>query len=353
MTVDPDRLVRVFDGDGLEPLSLPVTSIDLVDDLHFSPNGRWLVIGRAQAIQVLRTGSWQPAAGLAPMRSGAARRYACFTPDGRWLVGVWEGEFRLLRVDGWRPAPPLRFQGAPDPDFDVDVNSVRVSPDSRWVAAQETSSARQLTRIAARNPVRAPRWRIWSLSGGEELTGPSGEELQRSAAFWPGIAAATDRDTRANNDRWDATVDGSLVRLWPRRAADKIDASCRRLPRVPRRPTLYASVSRADRFNPLKASRIRGRTSNEGGLQPNSDADRARVLGWPSCRRATDQPPAAASSHRRRARPDLSKHAVNSNTMPCWFNRSASRVTAARWPVWIGRKSMIRLCCEHLKREVE
>ena len=221
VTVTQNGVLQVFDGVTLENQRLPAAPDDSVVDARFSPDGRWLVVDAATSVRVLKAGTWQLIPAQFPSGSDVQQPNSRFSSDGRWLVTVSSSRMHVFRTGSWEMAG-IAALGPPDPTFNVTIESVRVSPDGRLIAAREGFIAKRLSRVASNNPTRQDRIRTWSLDPGRgHLSEASAENaadddaLQRTLAKWTGFETRESPERRAATRRWRAT------RRWPSRVGTR------------------------------------------------------------------------------------------------------------------------------------
>lgn len=118
-----DATVRVWSratGDQLDVLRVG----DWVEDVQFSPDGRFLAVAEGEAVRIFEVASWDQVASVS--HDGFVLS-AKFTPDGRRLVsGSWDGTISVWDVGTWEALRRI--------EVGWQVNDVGLDPEGAWWA---------------------------------------------------------------------------------------------------------------------------------------------------------------------------------------------------------------------------
>jgi len=131
-------------GDGSEPRLLPGTETLTRAAVAWSPDGRSLLVGSKEAIDVWRAGDWERSTSW-PRRSGEGlpARVAVH-PTGRVAAISWSAhELRLVTMP-----EGLNLARLPTSETEL-LSHVDFSPDGRWLASGDESGALQLWDLEA------------------------------------------------------------------------------------------------------------------------------------------------------------------------------------------------------------
>ena len=129
-----------------------------VNDVAFSPDGRWLASGSSDQIVKL----WEAATGRA-VRTLAGHSNSveavAFSPDGRWLAsGSWDKTVKLWEVATGREVRTLAGHSSW-------VEAVAFSPDGRWLASGGWDKMIKLWEVATGREVRTLAGHTRSVNG--------------------------------------------------------------------------------------------------------------------------------------------------------------------------------------------
>jgi WD40 repeat protein len=195
---------------------------DQVFFISFSPDGRWLAMATAKAIQVIDTRTRRI---VMRRELGGEEQLAAlrFSPGSRWLVAIEGDAVHRIATDTWQAAPPVEPQ--------VSLKRLALSPDETWM-----TTGTEFFYVRGEGLVRPTLRRIYEVKTGRRVAWQSMEEddlrrlggkkslhfqspgegkaggrmdLLRQAPSWGDLPVRKLNSVRSPDDRWEAWRDTS------------------------------------------------------------------------------------------------------------------------------------------------